>query len=143
MHLDHIVLNVIDVERMLSFYVGVLGMAPERVDAFRAGNVPFPSVRIDPATVIDLFPLALWRREGAATGTPNLNHLCLALPRSDWNALCARLDGARVPVNDGPGPRWGARGTGTSIYFDDPEGNRVEARYYDVDAPTGDCLLAS
>ena len=42
--LDHIVLNVFDVERSLAFYIDVLGLQGERVAEFRAGKVGFPSV---------------------------------------------------------------------------------------------------
>lgn len=143
MKLDHIVLNVEDVERQLAFYTEVLGLAPERVEAFRAGRVPFPSVRIDPDTVIDLFPADLWAGAPApARAAPNLNHFCLAMARPQWERLRERLAGAGVEIADGPGPRWGARGTGMSIYFDDPEGNRFELRYYEDDADTS-CLLES
>ena len=34
--MDHIVLNVVDVERALAFYVEVVGLQPERVEAYRA-----------------------------------------------------------------------------------------------------------
>ena len=43
---DHLVLRVADVERSLDFYCGTLGLAGDRVDAWRAGEVLFPSVRI-------------------------------------------------------------------------------------------------
>ena len=33
-------------------------------------------------------------------------------------------------VSDAPGQRSGARGTATSIYIRDPEGNRIELRHY-------------
>jgi len=48
--LDHVVLNVADVERSLAFYCGELGLAPERVDEWRRGEILFPSVRVDART---------------------------------------------------------------------------------------------
>ncbi len=33
-------------------------------------------------------------------------------------------------VSDAPGQRSGARGTATSIYIRDPEGNKIELRHY-------------
>jgi len=42
--LDHIVLNVGDVDRALKFYTQVLGLPGERVEEFRAGKIGFPSV---------------------------------------------------------------------------------------------------
>ena len=51
--IDHIVLNVPDINRSLAFYMDVLGLEPERLDEFRRGAVRFPSVRIS----ADLFPM--------------------------------------------------------------------------------------
>jgi catechol 2,3-dioxygenase-like lactoylglutathione lyase family enzyme len=52
--MDHIVLNVPDINRSLAFYMDVLRLEPERLDQFRRGEVRFPSVRISQDTVIDL-----------------------------------------------------------------------------------------
>ena len=119
--LDHVVLNVADVERSLAFYCGELGLAPERVDEWRRGEILFPSVRVDADTIIDL--LAVPR-----TGE-NADHLCLVVEPLDLDALKAS---GRFEVVDGPATRFGARGNGTSLYVKDPDGNTVELRYYDV-----------
>ena len=55
--MDHIVLTVQDMDKVMGFYTDVLGLKPERLDAFRQGKVPFPSVRINADTIIDLFPV--------------------------------------------------------------------------------------
>ena len=52
--LDHIVLNVADVERSLAFYRDVLNLPAERVEAWRRGELRFPSVRVNGGTIIDL-----------------------------------------------------------------------------------------
>ena len=52
--MDHIVLNVGDIDRSLKFYTEVLGLAGERIEEFKAGKVGFPSVRINQDTIIDL-----------------------------------------------------------------------------------------
>ena len=41
--MDHIVLRVKDVEVSLDFYTRLLGLTPERVEEWRAGDVRFPS----------------------------------------------------------------------------------------------------
>ena len=131
--MDHIVLNVVDVERMIAYYGDVLMLAPERVEAYRQGEAPFPSVRLNPDTIIDLFPKEMWGGSDAlAPGRENLNHFCMTLSKDDWDALRDRLAAHSVAIEVGPAPRWGARGVGTSIYFRDPERNLIEARYYDV-----------
>ncbi len=130
--MDHIVLNVVDVERMISYYSEVLMLAPERVDAYRRGEVFFPSMRLNPDTIIDLFPKEMWGGpDPSGTRADNLNHFCITLSGDDWRALRDRLAAHGVETEVGPVPRWGARGVGTSIYFRDPESNFIEARYYD------------
>ena len=52
---DHLVLVVDDVERSLQWY-GELGLEPVRVEEWRAGKVPFPSLRVDATTIIDFIP---------------------------------------------------------------------------------------
>jgi catechol 2,3-dioxygenase-like lactoylglutathione lyase family enzyme len=117
--LDHIALRCSDVERTLAWYCDQLGLEPERVDEWRAGDVFFPSVRISADTIIDFFPAA---REGE-----NADHLCVVIEPTDLDAVAAS---GVFDVVDGPGRRWGARGDGTSLYVRDPEGNTVELRYY-------------
>ncbi|MCX4389590.1 VOC family protein [Micromonospora peucetia] len=120
--LDHLVLNVTDVERALGFYCGLLGLAPVRVDEWRAGTVPFPSVRVDEGTIIDLV-----RRD---RGEANVDHFCLVVEPLDW----AEVVGSGVfTVIEGPVGRFGARGSATSLYVRDPDGNSVELRWYPQD----------
>jgi catechol-2,3-dioxygenase len=64
--MDHIVLNVTDDEKMMTFYTRVLMLAPERWARYRGGSVPFPSVRLNADTIIDLFPKKLWRKKPPA-----------------------------------------------------------------------------
>ncbi len=120
--LDHIVLNVSDVERSLAFYSGTLGLEPVRVEEWRAGKVPFPSIRIDPSTIIDLF--------NRPRGESNIDHICLAVEPLDWQEI---VDSGVFKVVDGPGRRFGARGDGESLYVQDPDGNTVELRWYPQD----------
>ena len=117
--LDHIVLNVADVERSLAFYSGALGLQPVRVAEWREEKAPFPSVRVDEQTIIDLL--------AAPRTGQNADHFCLVVEPTDFAAVVA---GGRFEVLDGPGPRFGARGIGTSLYIRDPDGNVVELRYY-------------
>ena len=129
--LDHIVLNVGDIDRSLEFYTEVLGLEGERVDEFRAGKVGFPSVRVNQDTIIDLCP----RKDGAATSNSekvngNLNHFCLVVGAADFSGIVEYLAENQVTVRQGPVSRWGARGRATSVYFLDPDGNEVEIRCY-------------
>lgn len=90
--MDHIVLNIADDEKMIDFYSRVLMLAPERLEEYQAGKVPFSSVRLNPDTIIDLFPKRMWQKDAAAArGKGRLNHFCLALGRGDWDDLLERL----------------------------------------------------
>ncbi|MFI9077243.1 VOC family protein [Streptomyces sioyaensis] len=121
---DHLVLKVQDIERALEFYCGPLGLEPVRVDEWRAGDAPFPSVRVSPGTIIDLIV-------GDAGGGSNVDHICLVVDPLDWQQV---IDSGRFTVLDGPGSRYGARGEAQSIYVEDPDGNTVELRWYPQDA---------
>ncbi|HWW44828.1 MAG TPA: VOC family protein [Acidimicrobiia bacterium] len=120
--LDHLVLNCADVEASLRWYCDALGLEPVRVDEWRAGAAPFPSVRIDPHTIIDLV--------AAVRSGVNVDHVCLVVDPVDLDALAA--SGRFDVVGDGPvRGLFGARGDATSLYVRDPDGNTVELRTYD------------
>lgn len=123
--LDHVVLRVVDIERSLHFYTGVLGLEAERyLDAgliqLRAG-----------ASLIDLVPVdsSSGRKGGgppAADGR-NMEHFCLSLAEFDEQEIRDWLTAHSVPA----GPverRYGAGGYGPSLYLKDPDGNTVELK---------------
>jgi len=126
--LDHIVLNVRDVERSLEFYCGALGLEAVRVDEYRAGKVGFPSVRVNDRTIIDLSQ----RKNGEALPEEgrNLNHFCLVWEQAGVRATIDELKRHGVEIERPPSHAWGALGRGTSIRVRDPDGNVVELRTY-------------
>jgi len=124
--LDHLVLRVVDLPRMLHFYCEVLGCTVER----REDALGLVQLRAGSA-LIDLVPVAgpLGRAGGAAPGHEgrNLDHFCLRVEPFDADALRAFL--AHHGIAAGPAePRYGAEGSGPSIYLSDPEGNGVELK---------------
>lgn len=137
--IDHIVLWVEDPRASLEFYVNVVGLPPVRSEEFAAGRAPFPSVRISESTIFDLMASRLAPFAAQTTGetTPTaagkpINHVCLAMDRGGFEALAARLTAAKVPMHHSGGPSFGARGTTTHwFYFQDPDGNVIEARHYE------------
>jgi catechol 2,3-dioxygenase-like lactoylglutathione lyase family enzyme len=119
---DHLVLGCADVERTLGWYVDRLGLAPDRVDEWRRGEAPFPSVRVNADTIIDLIPAS-----GPISEGDRLDHICLVVEATDLAALVAS---GEFDVVEGPVHRSGARGVGTSLYVRDPDGLVVELRHY-------------
>lgn len=117
--LDHVVLEVQDVERSLAFYCGILGLTPERVDLYRQGQIPFASARAR-GTLVDLFP--------ADTPSDGPPHFCLAF-QEPIDAIVYELASHGIQV-DPPQSRYGAQGFGDSIYVPDPDGHIVEIRSY-------------
>lgn len=129
--LDHIVLNVGDIDRALKFYTEVLGLTGERVELFRAGKVGFPSVRINQTTVIDLFPRKISdSRTVTEKVDGNLNHVCLVVEAGEFATAIDELKANQIAIREGPVSRWGAQGQATSIYFLDPDSNEIEIRCY-------------
>ncbi|HEY2991057.1 MAG TPA: VOC family protein [Candidatus Binatia bacterium] len=130
--LDHIVLNVSEIDRALDFYANVLGLKIERLDEFRAGKIGFPSARINEHTIIDLFP-SKDKAESCESGKKapaNLNHFCLVVEKEDFSGIVDYLKGHGVAILNGPISRWGARGRAMSVYFHDPDDNEIEIRCY-------------
>ena len=128
--MDHIVLRVKDVEISLAFYTQVLGLKPERVEQWRAGEIRFPSGRLNDDTIIDFFthdqqPIG---KEGAR----NQDHFCMVIEPTDLDALKAKFEGLGVEIQAGPGKRWGSHGDGISLYVYDPDDNVVELRHYQL-----------
>ena len=116
-------LTVPDFDEALAFYRDALGLAVERqldigLVQLRAG-----------ASLIDLVPVSspLGRLGGAGPGVEgrNMDHFALELARFDAGAISAYLT-ARGIEHGEPSQRYGAKGTGPSMYIKDPDGNTVE-----------------
>ena len=124
--IDHIVLRVVDLERMLAFYRDALGCTIER----RQDAIGLVQLRAG-ASLIDLVPVGgvLGRAGGAAPGREgrNLEHFCLRIEPFDEAAIRAHL-AAHGVVPGAVEARYGAEGTGPSLYLDDPEGNTIELK---------------
>jgi catechol 2,3-dioxygenase-like lactoylglutathione lyase family enzyme len=117
--IDHVVLCVADAERSVRWYVDVLGLAPERLEDWRAGTAPFVSVRVSSTSVIDLL-------ESPVTGR-NVDHVALEVADVDLAELAGS---GRVDVVRPPARIWGARGWGTGMYVADPDGHVIELKTY-------------
>ena len=124
--IDHLVLRVVDLERMLSFYCDVLGCSVER----RQDDLGLVQLRAG-SSLIDLVPVdgKLGSQGGAAPGREgrNMDHFCLRLRSFDEISISSYLAERGIAVGEAAS-RYGAEGKGPSIYLSDPEGNTVELK---------------
>ncbi len=121
--IDHVVVICRDVERTLSWWRDELGLEPVRLEQWRAGDAPFPSLRLSETTIADFV-------RGERTGE-NYAHVALLVDVSrDELASVVEERGWDVvaPLDS---HLFGARGTGAGVYIRDPEGNVLELRTYD------------
>jgi glyoxylase I family protein len=125
--LDHIILEVRDPALSLAFYGDTLGLLPVREEEFTRGEIGFPSVRVGPTTLIDLFPPRIWRGSRAS----NPNHFALTASRVVLAEIRERLGARGIAITRADDHNFGARGYARSIYFDDPDGITVEVRTYE------------
>ncbi|HBB9123878.1 VOC family protein [Serratia marcescens] len=124
--IDHVVLRVRDMQKSLHFYTQIVGcdIAKQRPDLglmhLRAG-----------AAMIDLVDIngVLGKKGGAAPDhhRQNVDHVCLRIDPFNEDELLAYLRAQGIGV-DPAESRYGAEGDGPSIYFSDPDGNRVELK---------------
>lgn len=139
MDIDHVVLWVEDAKQSLDFYQTVMGLEPVREEEFLAGKARFPSVRLNEQTIFDLMDRneLLQRVQdftggGAGIGGTPINHVCLSMTRDEHSAIAHRLELNGIALTSGGENAFGAQGHATrSDYFNDPDGNVIEIRYYD------------
>ena len=124
--IDHIVLRARDLARMQAFYCDVLGCTVAKVQE-RFGLVQLQAGR----SMIDLVDLEgpLGQAGGAAPGREgrNMDHFCLRLDPFDGEAILQFLKTKGIDAGEVV-DRFGAEGSGPSIYITDPEGNVVELK---------------
>jgi catechol 2,3-dioxygenase-like lactoylglutathione lyase family enzyme len=116
---DHVVLVSPDPERLVEWYRDHLGLEVLRLEQWRAKEVPFISLRVNDAFLVD-------GMTGDRTGE-NVNHFAVVVDDVDLDELAAS---GRFTVEMGPAELFGARGVGRGVYVRDPDGNLVELRTY-------------
>ena len=115
-------------EESLRFYTETLGLQAERVELWRAGEVRFPSARLNADTIIDFF--ASDARPTSREDIRNQDHFCMVIEKTDMEELKSNFEAIGVDIQAGPGKRWGSHGDGISLYVYDPDDNVVELRHY-------------
>ncbi len=124
--IDHVVLRVHDLGRMLGFYTRLLGCEVDR----RQDSVGLTQLRAG-SSLIDLVDIhgKLGRMGGAGPGGEgrNMDHFCLRVDPFDADAIRDFLGANGIQVGE-VATRYGAEGEGPSLYIQDPEGNTVELK---------------
>ncbi len=118
-NIDHVVIRAADLDRAIAFYCDVLGCREER----RVESIGLVQLRAG-AAMIDLLDA---RDNPPPAGAGNMDHFALRLETFDEAEIRAHL--AAHGIAAGPlKQRYGAEGTGPSIYIEDPDGNTVELK---------------
>lgn len=124
--LDHVVLRVGDLDRALRFYCGALGCREERrLEALGLVQLRAGASLIDLVTVDS--PLGRLGGPPPGEGGRNVDHFALQLQNFDEEALRAHLEHHGIEAGD-VAQRYGAEGSGPSMYVQDPDGNTVELK---------------
>lgn len=124
--LDHVVLRTTQRDAMLDFYGRVLGCTLEKTQEsiglwqLRAGSALIDLLDCSGAHAATNGSVAM----GAAR---NMDHFCLRVAAWDETALRRWFVDCDVQVGSS-GTRYGAEGSGPSLYVFDPEGNQVELK---------------
>lgn len=127
--IDHVVLNVRDVEASAAWYARVLGMT--RHDFQPPYGVARTSMKFGAMMLnlrpVDMDMVAWFTGAEAVAGSDDL---CF-LTDEPLEEVAAHFAACGVDIEVGPVPRRGARGQMTSLYCRDPDGNLVEVARYD------------
>lgn len=114
--LDHVVVRVRELERMVAFYRDALGCVEER----RLDRLSLVQMRAG-RSMIDLVA-----GRGAEAGC-NMDHFCIRIEPFEVAAIRGQLARFGVEVGEAVS-RYGAEGDGPSVYLSDPEGNVIELK---------------
>jgi glyoxylase I family protein len=112
--IDHIVLRSMNTEKMLSFYVDILGCTIERVNT----TIGLTHLRIGD-NLIDLLEI-----EHPVTDK-NLEHFCLRISPFDYDMLKLYFEKHSIELLR-YGNRYSSLGHRNSFYLKDPDGNELE-----------------
>jgi glyoxylase I family protein len=114
--IDHVVLRVRDLPAMVKFYEQALGFKVERT----LEHLGLVQMRAG-ASMLDLV-----QGERPQSGG-NMDHLCFRIEPFDRSVIEDRLSPLGIAIGE-TFQRYGAEGTGSSVYFNDPEGNQIELK---------------
>jgi catechol 2,3-dioxygenase-like lactoylglutathione lyase family enzyme len=127
--LDHLVVQVSDLEAAANWYERVLGMTREDVPPAE-GDPPRTEMKFG-RQKINLRPVVMSKDVWFTANheTAGGEDLCF-LTDSKPDEVVRHLQAQGVAIVTGPGPRRGAQGTLMSVYCRDPDGSLIEISSY-------------
>jgi catechol 2,3-dioxygenase-like lactoylglutathione lyase family enzyme len=123
---DHTNWRVRDLEASLSFYRDILGLEPFGLEEYRRGERTLVSLRVTQDFILHLTPDPEFER--GPTG--GYDHLALVVEDAKPDELAKHLREAGVEVERQFESIIGARGEGPALYVRDPDGYRIELKFY-------------
>lgn len=108
---SHLLLQATDLTELEAFYTDVVGFSVAERTTFGDGR---PLVILEERMGLTELP------DGRADTGQAVEHIAFQVP--DIDALLESLEANDVEIDDGPKPT----SYGTSVYFFDPDGNRIE-----------------
>lgn len=109
--INHVVLHVVDLERSLAFYIGILGCE----DRHAGGGDPARSASF---LRCGMQGLDLFQVEGSAHAGEEMNHMALEVEAEEIGEVLTALAAAGVECSE-PTSR-------NTVFIKDPDGHRIE-----------------
>jgi lactoylglutathione lyase len=123
---DHTNFRVRDLDASLVFYRDVLGLEPFGLEEYHRGERPIVSLRVTEQFILHLTPDPEFER--GSTG--GYDHLALVVEDAKPDELAEHLRKSDVEVEKQFESISGALGEGPALYVRDPDGYRVELKFY-------------
>ena len=119
--LDHVAITVADLERSVAFYRDLLGLES------RYGELHVPMFMLAQGSGLALFPAeALPGDGGSGEADIRVAHVAFRVDRAQFDHAREALPGAGVDL------RFEDHGNVHSLYFNDPDGHKLELATYEV-----------
>ena len=123
---DHTNFRVKNLDASLDFYRDILGLEPFGLEEYHRGERPIVSLRVTEQFILHLTPDPEFER--GSTG--GYDHLALVVEDAEPDELAEQLRKSGVEVEKQFESISGALGEGPALYVRDPDGYRVELKFY-------------
>jgi len=123
---DHTNWRVRDLDASLGFYRDVLGFQPFGLEEYHRGERTIVSLRVTEDFILHLIPDPEFERAPAG----GYDHLALVVEDAEPDELAEYLREEGVEVEKQFESITGARGEGPALYLRDPDGYRIELKFY-------------